>query len=121
MSTQLDDDYCALNPAVVPGDFVLIEVSDTGTGIPAETLTHVFEPFFTTKEVGRGTGLGLSMVFGFVKQSQGHIKIYSELGQGTTIRLYLPRAAPGMQASAFAPIAMASPQRGHETDRKSVV
>lgn len=115
MNTHLDDDYAALNPEVVPGDFVLIEVSDTGTGIPAETLTHVFEPFFTTKEVGRGTGLGLSMVFGFVKQSQGHIKIYSELGQGTTIRLYLPRAAPGMRASAFAPIAMASPQRGHET------
>ncbi len=114
MNTHLDEDYAARNPEVVPGDFVLIEVSDTGTGIAAETLPHVFEPFFTTKEVGRGTGLGLSMVFGFVKQSQGHIKIYSELGQGTTVRLYLRRAASGIQAPLSAPIA-AAPQRGHET------
>jgi CheY-like chemotaxis protein len=113
-NTHLDADYAALNPEVVPGDFVLIEVSDTGTGIPAETLTRVFEPFFTTKETGRGTGLGLSMVFGFVKQSQGHIKIYSEVAQGTTVRLYLPRA-PEMHVSAVAPAISAPPQQGHET------
>jgi signal transduction histidine kinase/ActR/RegA family two-component response regulator len=94
-NTHLDADYAAFNPEVVPGDYVLVEVSDTGTGMSAETLAQVFEPFFTTKEVGQGTGLGLSMVFGFVKQSKGHIKIYSELGHGTIVRLYLPRAEHG--------------------------
>jgi CheY-like chemotaxis protein/two-component sensor histidine kinase len=106
-NTHLDADYAALNRDVVPGDFVLLEVSDTGVGIPADALPHVFEPFFTTKEVGRGTGLGLSMVFGFVKQSQGHIKIYSEPGQGTIVRLYMPRAeatAPAAAPKVEAPV-----------------
>jgi len=113
-NTHLDAEYAASNPEVVPGNFVLIEVSDTGTGIPPEILGQVFEPFFTTKAPGHGTGLGLSMVFGFVKQSQGHVKIYSELGQGTTVRLYLRRAAPEPTGATVAP-APAMPERGHES------
>jgi len=86
-----DDDYCRLNPELSPGQYVLICVSDTGSGMPPDALTRAFEPFFTTKEFGQGTGLGLSQVYGFVKQSGGHVKIYSEVGQGTTVKIYLPR------------------------------
>ncbi len=98
----LDESYARLNSEVAPGSYVMIAVSDTGTGIPPAILERVFEPFFTTKEVGRGTGLGLSMVFGFVKQSDGHVKIYSEEGHGTSVKIYLPRATGLQQTSAEA-------------------
>ncbi|HEX7930337.1 MAG TPA: ATP-binding protein [Sphingomicrobium sp.] len=87
----LDHDYAAANHEIEPGQYVMLAVSDTGTGIPADIVEHVFEPFFTTKPEGKGSGLGLSMVYGFMKQSGGHVKIYSEEGQGTTVKLYLPR------------------------------
>jgi CheY-like chemotaxis protein len=91
----------------------MIAVSDTGTGIPAANLERVFDPFFTTKEVGKGTGLGLSMVFGFVKQSGGHIKIYSEEGHGTTVRIYLPRST-GQHQAETEPVAAPDIRGGHE-------
>jgi PAS domain S-box-containing protein len=87
----LDEHYAAADRDVQAGDHVMIAVSDTGTGIPAAIIDKVFEPFFSTKEVSKGTGLGLSMVYGFVKQSGGHLKLYSEEGHGTTVKLYLPR------------------------------
>ncbi len=92
-NTTLDKAYCAINPGARPGDYVQLSVSDNGEGIPPELQDRIFEPFFTTKEQGKGTGLGMAMVFGFVKRSGGHIKLYSEPGIGTTVRLYLPKAA----------------------------
>lgn len=90
-NATLDRRYAALHPDVTPGPYVLVDVSDTGTGMPPEVAAQAFDPFFTTKDDGKGTGLGLSMVYGFVRQSNGHIRIDSAIGQGTSIKLYLPR------------------------------
>ena len=95
----LDSEYANRHPEVVPGDYVMISVSDTGVGMDVDTMKRAFDPFFTTKAVGKGSGLGLSMVFGFTKQSGGHIKIYSELGEGTSVKLYFPRVQSGAQLS----------------------
>ncbi len=91
-NSALDEEYCSKNAEVRPGQYTEIAVTDTGTGMTDEIASRAFEPFFTTKETGRGTGLGLSQVYGFIKQSGGHVKIYSEPGHGTTVKVYLPRA-----------------------------
>ncbi len=108
-----DESYANLQGDVRPGRYVLIAVSDTGTGIPTAILDKVFNPFFTSKGPGKGTGLGLSMVWGFVKQSAGHIRIYSEEGHGTTIRMYLPPGTSDQPASED--LRAAAIQGGHET------
>jgi hypothetical protein len=116
-NAHLDQDYAAQNPGVAPGDYVAVIAADSGTGMPPEIAERVFEPFFTTKAVGKGTGLGLSMVYGFVKQSRGHVKIYSELGHGTSFKLYFPKAigtAASSDAVALTAIGAALPS-GHET------
>lgn len=95
-NVSLDQDYAAQHDEVSPGQYVMVSVSDTGTGMDRTVVERAFDPFFTTKDVGQGSGLGLSMVYGFAKQSRGHAKIYSEVGEGTTVRLYLPRSIAGL-------------------------
>jgi CheY-like chemotaxis protein len=99
---HLDEQYAAEHSEVKSGDYVMVAITDTGAGIPPESLARVMEPFFTTKEIGKGSGLGLSMIYGFAKQSGGHLSIYSELGHGTTVRLYLPRGKTAPKTAAIA-------------------
>ena len=108
-NAYLDDDYARTRPEVKPGQYVMLSITDTGIGMEPEVVAKAFDPFFTTKPVGKGTGLGLSQIFGFIKQTGGHAAIYSEPGQGTTVRLYLPRDTNEVQE-----------QRGHSiaTDRE---
>ncbi|WP_366657403.1 PAS domain S-box protein [Fodinicurvata sp. EGI_FJ10296] len=112
---ELDEAYASRHGDIDAGHYVAVSVSDTGVGIPDAVLEKVFDPFFTTKEVGRGSGLGLSMVYGFVKQSRGHIRVYSEVGQGTTVTLYLPRADDCVSAEPASGVAAEEKPGGSET------
>jgi nitrogen-specific signal transduction histidine kinase len=113
-NVYLDEGYASMHNEVTVGNYVMIAVSDTGAGISAANLEKVFDPFFTTKAIGKGTGLGLSMVFGFIKQSNGHIKIYSEEGHGTTVKIYLPRAT-GLDQTDAELLASPHVEGGHES------
>jgi CheY-like chemotaxis protein len=113
-NAQLDEAYATRNPEAAAGNYVVLAVSDTGTGMSAKVQARAFEPFFTTKEVGQGSGLGLSMVYGFAKQSGGHVVIHSEKGQGTTVEVFLPRSDEASGAKAAAP-SEESPRGRNET------
>lgn len=114
-NAHIDDDYARSRADVTAGQYVLLSVSDSGHGMPADVIDRAFDPFFTTKAVGKGTGLGLSQVFGFAKQSGGHVAIYSEVGQGTTVKVYLPRFAGPESAPSSAPSTETIPEgRGDE-------
>jgi len=110
---RMDESYCETHGEFIPGEYALLAVSDTGAGMKKDMIDQIFEPFFTTKELGKGTGLGLSMVYGIVKQNNGFIYVYSEPGQGTTIRIYLPRTADKAETGPDA--AEEKPSRGTET------
>lgn len=114
-NVRIDDGDAGVNPDIGAGDYILIEVADAGIGMPADVVAKAFEPFFSTKDAGHGSGLGLSMVYGFVRQSNGHIEIDSAVGHGTTVRIYLPRASEEMMADAAADVAFALSVGGHET------
>ena len=109
------DSVTADTPALSPGDYVCITVTDTGVGMSAEVAARAFDPFFTTKPIGQGTGLGLSMIYGFARQSNGHVTIDSKIGQGTTVRLYLPRHRGDIDASQ----ASAARTAEHAADRRN--
>jgi CheY-like chemotaxis protein len=111
-NAHLDDRYAAAVRGLAPGQYACICVTDTGAGMSRDVIERAFEPFFTTKPLGQGTGLGLSMIYGFAQQSEGHVRIYSEVGQGTTVKLYLPRfrgALPGEEEAPQSGDAQLSP------------
>ncbi len=114
-NVELDDDYARHEVEVAPGGYVMLAVSDTGTGMTPEVVRRAFEPFFTTKETGKGSGLGLSQIYGFAKQSGGHVKIYSELGHGTTVKLYLRQAPSEVSAATAIDEILAPKPTGNET------
>ena len=113
-NAHLDDGYADHYPELAAGQYVAVCVTDTGTGMSDDVITHAFEPFYTTKPIGQGTGLGLSQVYGFVKQSGGHVKLYSEVGQGTTVKIYLPRMSRQADEEPEAPFAAPPTGSKHE-------
>jgi PAS domain S-box-containing protein len=116
LNCSLDDDYVGNYPDLVAGQYVMIAVSDEGSGMSPDTMDRAIDPFFTTKEVGKGTGLGLSQVYGFVKQSKGHLKIYSEIGQGTAVKIYLPRYFGSDQVAEVAAVMRQPERRGASSE-----
>ena len=120
-NTYLDEDYAGRFADVKPGQYVMMSITDSGLGIPPDLLDKVFDPFFTTKVAGKGTGLGLAMVYGFVKQSGGHVRIYSEVGEGTTIKIYLPRYTGKAEKPAASPSAPATARPAYRANGETIL